>query len=276
MPGCKKRDSAASFVTLAVIFLLSAQPAQAAYLNLTMAGSSGTIGGAFFQQGEVLSGSGVFSSFVQLTGNNDVKQAYNTGVNNIYDNGSSPTFNHSIQVSDLRVLTINGVGYYSFLFDINENNNATDKYLSLDMLAVYTGTVQNPNIEPATPPIPPLGTVRYDMGAGNGILLNFDLESGSGRSDLEFLVPVANFAGALSTDYVYLFSKVGVLGVLAPGNPHGAPAGYYGNSDGFEEWSLGRTGSITVVPEPSTLLLAVSAAAGFGGFAGWRRRRCAK
>jgi len=252
-----------------------ATPANAGYLNLTIAGSGGEINGATFIQGATLSGTGVFPAFVQIDGSGpgSVKEGYNTTVNNISNNGSSNTFNHEIRVSDLPILSVGGTSYYSFFLDINESNNASDKYLSLDELQVITSTTANQSSEPL-----PAGTTRYNMnspGPGNGILLNFDLEPGSGRADMEFLVPVANFAGALATDFVYLYSKFGVLGVLGAGNPHGAPVGNYGTSDGFEEWALGRAGFIAAIPEPSSVILCLAALGGLGGFTHWRRRRVA-
>jgi len=242
-----------------------ASVAGATTLNLTTAGSFGTLDGALFVQGPTQSGTGVFPAFVQVAGNNLVKSAYNTGVNGTLDNGSSPTFNHSIQVSDLVLVTIGQTSFYVFALDINENNNAAnDQYLSLDDIIVATGTVQNPS---TTDPLA-LGTVRYNLSDGNVIGLNYALQPGSGAGDMFMLIPVANFAGALSTDYVYLYSKFGALGL----NPPGLPAGIYNNSDGFEEWALlpvqpqitnfcttnpndPTCQEIPEVPEPATLLM---------------------
>ena len=245
--------------------LMFASVAGATTLNLTTAGSFGTLDGALFVQGPTQSGTGVFPAFVQVAGNNLVKSAYNTEVNGTLDNGSSPTFNHSIQVSDLVVVTLGQTSFYVFALDINENNNAAnDQYLSLDDIIVATGTVKNPS---TTDPLA-LGTVRYNLSDGNVIGLNYALQPGSGAGDMFMLIPVANFAGALSTDYVYLYSKFGALGL----NPSGLPAGIYNNSDGFEEWALlpvqpqitnfcttnpndPTCQEIPEVPEPATLLM---------------------
>lgn len=264
---------------LPVVLLIAAfagfvAPAQAGYVNLTTVGSSGVINGATFLQGGVLSGTGVFPAFVQIQGSGpgNVKEAYNTTVNNVLNNGSSNTFNHEIRVSDLTVFNLNGVDHYSFFLDINENNNAADRYLSLDELRLITSTTANQSSTPL-----PTGTTRYNMnspGPGNGVLLDFNLNPGSGRADMEFFVPVSFFAGALATDFVYLYSKFGVLGVLGAGNSFGAPPGDYGTSDGFEEWALGRAGG-AVVPEPSSVVLALTAVAGLG-YSRWRRRRSPK
>lgn len=175
-----------------------------------------------------------------------------------------------MRLSQAPIFTIGGVQYYSFFLDINEVNNATDKYLSLDSVKIYTSTTPNQS----TTNLSSLGTLRYGQGSGNTVALNYDLESGSGFSDMTLLVPVANFAGALQSDYVYLYSAFGALGVVAASD--GIPAGDYSSSDGFEEWAFGAAGGVAAIPEPSSIILGLSAVAGFGGFARWRRRRTAK
>jgi hypothetical protein len=239
-------------VVTSVLLLTVSMTASATTIDLTSAGASGTLDGnpggiATFLQGATLSGTGVFPAFVQIAGNNLIHDAYNTTVNNVNDNGASSVFNHEIRLSDIPIFTLGGVSYYSFFLDINESDTATDRYLSLDKLTVLTSTTANQSTEELPTAI---GTItRWDMGAGDNIILNYSLEPGSGRADMEFLVRVSDFAGALPTDFVYLYSRFGALGV----DPAGLPPGNYNNSDGFEEWSLGR--SNTVVPEPNALVL---------------------
>jgi hypothetical protein len=246
---------------VAAIVLFNTLPAQATTLDLTVAGTSGpltgTVGGtAQFIQGAQLSGTGVFPAFVQITGNDPIHDAYNTTVNNTNDNGSSATFNHEIRIMDLPVFVFNGIAYYSFFLDINENNNAAlDQYLSLDKLTVITSTTPNQSSEPL-----PTGITRWNMSAADVILLNFNLEPGSGRADMEFLVPVSAFVGALPTDFVYLYSQFGALGETDPAGS--GPFGNYAASDGFEEWSLGQGEGSVLLPEPNSLVLLGSALAG--------------
>jgi len=241
-------------MAFAALSLMVTARAEASYLNLTTAGASGVINGATFTQGSTGSGTGVFPAFVQVDGGGSppVHEAYNTTANNTLDNGSSPTFNHEIRISDIPIFFIGGVAHYSFLLDINESAGGGDQYISLDELKVITSTSANQSTTPL-----PTGTLRYDMnspGPGNGVLLDFSLGSGSGTGDMAFVVPVSFFAGSLSTDFVYLYSKFGVLGTLTAGNSFGAPAGNYANSDGFEEWAFGASNTSTV-PEPSTYAL---------------------
>jgi len=258
-------------IALAAIGLgLTAQPAKAGYIDLTSSGSSTTINGAFFNQADSVNmnaGTGLFPSFVQLTGNDGIKQAFNS-TNAAFDNGNSAQHNYAIQMSDLRIIIRGGQSYFKFVLDINESKNA-DRFLSLDALQVYTSTT--PNLSSASGPnqvtiagngtLPDLGTQRYNMGAGNGVLLDYSNASGSGFADLSVYIPVFS---AAATDYVYLYSKVGAAGL----NPSGGPAGNYANSDGFEEWAIGQAGTgetdggsggnLEVVPAPAGLILLVS------------------
>jgi len=252
----------------AVMFLTSS--ASAKDVDLTTVGSSGTINGGLFQQGNFGSGTGVFPSFVQIQTNLPTEEAYNTTQNNVLNNASDDTHNHEIFFSDLNTVTVGGVDYYSFLLDANESNNDIAQYISLDELKIITSSSGNQS------GALPTGTVRYDMNAAAGsdappnhVLIDYNLSSGSGTSDLRFLVPVANFANIQNTNegFVYLYSKFGAVGTVNAGT---ANERNYGPSDGFEEWALqagthtqppctlppcSGGGGSSPVPEPASLLL---------------------
>lgn len=112
----------------------------------------------------------------------------------------------------------NGVPSARFLLDINQTG--ANPLLSLDELRVYTA------------PAPDLSTnatlfgqnLIYDIGAGNRILLDFSLGSGSGSGEMFFYLPMSLFTG-LEDSYLYLYSKFGASG------------GDYATNDGFEEWA---------------------------------------
>jgi hypothetical protein len=217
-------------------------------LNLT-AGGSGTLNGALFvTTDQQPTGSGVIQSFVRLSqsGNNTTAEGYNSSSSSLMpDVNTSNTFTHDIQLSSLSLVNIAGVSYYQFLLDINQNNN--DPLLSLDELQIYTrstaltdaSTLANLQAAPSQ--------LRYDLdGAGDAeILLNYNLNSGSGSGDLYAYIPQTAFSGAAGTDFVYLYSMFGAKG------------GAYAENDGFEEWA---TVSSNGVPDGGGTLVLLGSA----------------
>lgn len=237
-------------LTVAVALVLLAAPRlQATELNLESLGASGYINGAYFQQGSTGSGTGIFPSFVRIQANG-TEQGYNTTVNDIYNNTSDDTHNYAIQLQNLTTIDQGGVTYYEFLLDINEAGGGNE-VLSLDRILVGVSTTPN-----NTAAITATGTGAnqfnwlYDLDNGdptNSILLDYSLATGSGTSDMRFLVPVTLFTGQSPAAYVYLYSAFGSKG------------GLYDSSDGFEEWSY-RTGPGFQAPDggATALLLGLS------------------
>jgi hypothetical protein len=221
---------------------LFAARVEATTVDLTTADASGSLDGATggtaqFIQGEVNAGTGVFPSFVQITGSGGgtVKEAYNTTANNTLNNGSSATFNHEITVADLELVTVDGVDYYQFLLDINENSGNGNEFLSLDDVVIVISDTANQSVQGI-----PSGTTVWDMNNPTDVvLMDYSLEPGSGDGDMTLLIPVADFtaAGADAEDFVYLYSKFGSVGVVGTGKN----AKDFGVSDGFEEWALRTT-----------------------------------
>ena len=232
-------------------------------LNLT-AGGSGTINGALFETNQVQpTGSGVIHSFVRISSNNAVEQGYNTDGRPLqFDENNSPTFTRSQAKADLQIVSKNGVDYYAFLLDINQQDS--NPLLSLNELEIYLGDA--PDLLGFSPDHSAGGTgfgshssLVYDMdgAADSRVDLNYTLNSGSGSGDLWVFVKKSLFGGSKS--WVYLYSKFG--------DPNG-------NNDGYEEWATVVGHNTPSVPLPASVWGGLSLL-GMLGVSKLRRRQLA-
>lgn len=275
------------------------------YFDLTDYGSStsppptAVLDGGIFQvptqdgsfDGQPIVGTGVLDPFVRIqvqgNGNSDgVENGYNTSASVMkssgallddHDNGNT-NWNHAIRLGDMGTVTVDGVEYYQFILDINEQGNKQNAGLSLDEFKLFYSN-QN-DLQTTTGDCSTAAglsdcalagaTEAYNMDASPGgdasILMDYRNFSGSGYGvDLRALVPVANLAAASPDDYIYLYSKFGATGsTCKTSNGNGSPcmttsgdsiskhAGSlnYSADAGFEEWSIKKA-----VPEPQSLAL---------------------
>lgn len=231
----------------------------AAVLDLTTRGSSGTLNDArYFQVDPHSTGTGVIDAFLRVQ-RDGVEQGYNTDYKKLEFDEKSGSFTHSLMLSDVPRVNIEGAVYREFLLDINENNSGADTLLSLDSLRIFLGGAGDLHNYPTG-----LGRLVYDIDSAtsdNWIKLDYDLGTGSGSGDMFAYIPNSLFTG--EDQYVYLYSKFGEQGQKSNG---------LDSSDGFEEWAVRKGGAETDLPEPSTALLV---AAGFlpVAAAALRRRR---
>jgi hypothetical protein len=229
----KKLSCALGAVIVAALLLLPVS-GQAGEFDLTTAGTTALVGGAwFYDLAAAPTGTGNIDSFVRISSNAGTEQGYNTSGRPVpFDENTSPTFTRDLQLSAVPIVNIGGTNYREFLLDINQTSN--DPLLSLDEVRVYQAATGGINSNTFAG----LGTAIYDMDAGgadNWVKLNYNLNSGSGSGDMLLYVPTSLFGAG---QFVYLYSEFG---------EHNA------NNDGFEEWAV-RTAS-TTVPEPGMLLL---------------------
>lgn len=211
----------------------------ATILDLTCAGCSDSANGVIYQQvASQSTGTGIIDPFLRVQANG-TEQGYNTDLATqtapFDDKGG--TWTHDLQLSDLTVVTINGVSFYQFLLDINQTN--ANPLLSLNNVQIFTRSTA---IATAPSSLSGLGTSVFntDLVGGTGALndvtveLNYNLNPGSGAGDMFMYVPTANFAGVLATDYVYFYTLFGNAN---------------GSNDGFEEWSLITNTPPTSIPD---------------------------
>jgi hypothetical protein len=203
-----------------------------ATVDLTTAGTTGAINGAFFQQTAVQpTGVGVIHDFVRIQAHDSgaaVEQGYNTDARPLqFDEKTSPPFTHSIHLSDVPVTTIGGVAYREFLLGVNQSSDSP--LLSLDQLKLFVGARGDLTGYDANGMLAGQPAV-YDMNAGgasNWVALNAALTHGNGSGDMYLYVPDQVFAAAGNPNpFVYLYSEFGA---------------HYGSNGGFEQWALRST-----------------------------------
>ena len=191
-------------------------------IDLRTVGASGSIDAATFEQmAQQPTGTGIIEPFLRVQ-NNGRQQGFNTDhspLNGDLANVKSGPWTHAVRVSDLPTVMYKGVLSVKLLLDVNQAGSEPE--LSLDDLRIFTA---------ASPAIRDNATLFaenevYNMGAGNRVLLDASLNSGSGSGDMYCYLPASLFAG-LGSQYFYLYCKFGASG------------GGFATNGGFEEWAL--------------------------------------
>lgn len=234
---------------LAICGMIGVSSAYATTVDLVNS-DSGTINGALFEWTAAQpTGTGVIQPFVRIQANG-TEEGYNTSFTPTPLDAKSGKWTHNLLLSDVPVVNVGGTDYLQFLLDINQTNveKTGGNLLTLNALQIYLGAAGNMH----TTNISSLGTLIYDMGAGNSIELDYDRNPGSGAGDMYAYIPTSLITG--SNPYLYLYS--------AFGNPNPS-------NDGFEEWAT-VGGPTPPVPEPGTMILL---GAGFLGLAIYGKRR---
>jgi uncharacterized repeat protein (TIGR01451 family) len=205
-------------------------------IDLRAAGSSVTINDAIFlDSANVGSGTGTYNTFLAIGDNDGNEEGFNSDDTPPLDSSNKDIDHaktHSILLSEIPIKVVDGVEYYEFRVDLNENNSNPDGQISLDTFKIYTSSSST---------IESLSTLTtqnlvYDMDAGGDrTLLLSEVSTGSGTDDYAVLVPVANFSNVdPASTFMYLDVQMGFKG------------DDFQVQGGFEEWSVQQSaGTLT-------------------------------
>ena len=173
------------------------------------------------------SGTGTFSPFVRLQGS-PTERGYNTDGTEEFDTKVG-TWTHAILVSEIPVRTEdNCTNCWELWVDINDGNS--NKPISLNDMEIWF--TANPELSDyGAEGFTSDATKEYDF---TGNILISDVNQGSGRGDLRYMVPRTgitiptncNYGNPLCETYFVLYSRWGV-----------SPAGFPSDG-GFEEWKV--------------------------------------
>ena len=201
--------------------------------DITPSGSFVNIGGVIFTDAvNTGSGTGNYNTFLAISDNDGIEEGFNSDDTPPIDDSNENIDHaktHTVKLSDLVIVTVDGVQYYEFRVDLNESNSDPNAQISLDQFKLYSSA--NGGITDTTTLFSQ--NLIYDMDAGgNKSVLMSDAESsGSGNDDYAVLVPITEFAGLdPTTTYVYLFVQMGAADPVDPDT--------WDATATFEEWNL--------------------------------------
>jgi hypothetical protein len=180
-----------------------------AVVDLTTRGATGEANGALFRQSGAQPADTVHSFLrLQATG---TEQGYNTDARPLqFDESHWPGLTRSLALSQVPVVTVDGVDYRQLLLDVNESSRSP--LVWLDELRLYAGAT--PTVTGYDPAARTLGGQApvFDLDAGGDVTvkMNARLNSWRGTGDVFVLVPDSAFANG--DGYLYLYSKFGGAG----------------------------------------------------------------
>jgi hypothetical protein len=193
------------------------------------------------------SGSGIFESFLQ-TQDSPKEEGYNTDGDSEFDTGSSPTFNHAILVSEIPTVpcesideseTADGLCWelFSDINDSNANNPQAPHIQLTDLEVWFTDDDEITGYDQGGSGFDAPAAKAYDF---SGTILINDVNSGSGRGDLRYLIPLESLLTAVPADCGFGDSDCDTYFVVYNEWGDTDEADPFISDSGFEEWKVKR------------------------------------
>jgi hypothetical protein len=259
----------------AVVALLGASTANAAFppIDLSAAGTTATstVDGTIWTNTNLVqtAGTGVIDPFLRVQ-QNGTETGMNTDLapQAPYDTKAG-IWTHSLTYGQLAIVNKGGIDYYVFTLDINESAGGVDPFLTLNQMRIYSTDASAGGAladEPAV--VGAAGsTLHYNLDGTQDqtIYMNYSVSNtGSGESDVDFYIPTSFFAGASSTDYLYMVINSGLSGDtngLDSADGFEEVRAFFGTTTTTSSSTTSTTSSSTsstttsTVPEPGTIAL---------------------
>jgi uncharacterized repeat protein (TIGR01451 family) len=202
--------------------------------------------GAFVQyigdaSNKASSGTGLFDPFVRIQGSAKTaptEKGYNTNAAVEFD-AKSGSWTKAIKASAIPIVDCDGSGpgtatCWELFNDINEGNSA--KYISLTKVEVWFTDSATLTGYPFPVPGTTNNSLEYQF---TGEIKMHDVNSGSGRGDLTYLIPTAGHPFTSST-YFVLYSEWGSLDAAPDGKN-------FATEGGFEEWKVRKAPNVSII-----------------------------
>lgn len=183
------------------------------------------------------SGTGLFDPFVRLQGS-PTENGYNTNGAVQFDTKAGQ-WTKAIKASAIPQVPCEVDGdaeletCWELFVDINEGNNA--KYVSLTRMEIWFAN---------SPTLVGYNELTHTFGSGATLKYDFvgeiqihDVNQGSGRGDLRYLVPVQSFT---ADDWFVLYSEWGSTTEAPDGKT-------YASEGGFEEWKVRKAPNVSIL-----------------------------
>jgi hypothetical protein len=214
-------------------------------LQATDASYTFTDGAIFERVDPEGAGTGTYDPFLTIQ-HKDTEAGYNTDelgvLDNVYSNGGTDGRTNDLLLADVPIIMVDGVAYYEFRVDLNEDNH--DTVLSIESLEVYisgsgAAAADFQGVDAADAFLATDGYTKvFDLDSFNidRLVLSDVTSSGSGTDDYRFLVPVASFGDAdPATTYLTLYTEMGLTDTSLD------------SSATFEEWNTRLAATINGV-----------------------------